>query len=178
MADNYTNDKSDADETRANDMDKSEHWKESIPLSVPVLVELINAIHEKGASFRFQARGSSMIPAIRDGDVITLSPLGEKILRRGDVIAFRHPQHSRMLVHRMLRKKNNLIFVQGDNLYVADGWIAENRILGIVSRVERKEKSVYWPDRNRLWGRLFFRLYTLWPPVRRRISRGYRFLKK
>jgi len=45
-----------------------------------------------------------MGPAIRDGDIITLSPLFSLIPRRGDVLAFRHPERPQMLVHRVLAK--------------------------------------------------------------------------
>lgn len=142
------------------------------------LIEIISTLREKGASFRFQAKGFSMGPAIRDGDVITLSPQFSWKPRRGDVIAFRHPQHCRLLVHRVLRKRKKAFYIRGDKTATADGWIAENYILGIVSRVERQGKSVFWPDRRHAWARFYFRLYSFWPPVRRLLARVYHFLKK
>ena len=44
---------------------KSEH--DGISLSALVIIELIQAVQEKGASFRFQARGYSMTPATAMG---------------------------------------------------------------------------------------------------------------
>ena len=69
---------------------------DGISLSAPVIMELIEAVHEKGASFRFQAKGYSMTPAIRNGDVITVSPLRDIEPRRGDVVAFRHPDRPQL----------------------------------------------------------------------------------
>jgi hypothetical protein len=41
-------------------------------LSMKALVELLSAVTEKGKSFRFGAAGISMIPFIKDMDVITI----------------------------------------------------------------------------------------------------------
>jgi hypothetical protein len=48
-------------------------------LTGPVFIELLHATLAKGVPFPFRARGSSMHPFIKDGDVITVSPLGERI---------------------------------------------------------------------------------------------------
>jgi len=142
------------------------------------LIEIISALREKGASFRFQANGFSMGPAIRDGDHITLAPFGDLLLGRGDVLAFRHPDRPQMVVHRVLRKRKNSFYIRGDNAPDADGWIPVENILGLITQVERQGENVFWPDRRHFWARLYFRLYTLWPPVRRLLVQGYRFLKK
>ena len=152
-----------------------EEKDEGISLSAPVIMELIEAVHEKGAPFRFQARGHSMTPAIRNGDNITLAPLGDIPIGRGYVLAFRHPERPQMLVHRVLRKKGDRFLIKGDNCFEADGWIPAENLLGLVMRVERQGKLVYWPDRSHVWAYFYFRLYTLWPPVRRRLVQVYRF---
>ena len=112
--------------------------EDGISLSSPVIMELIEAVHEKGASFRFQARGFSMTPAIRDNDVITISPLQDLMPRRGDVVAFRHPERPQMLVHRVLHGETKKYFIKGDNCPEADGWVPAENILGLITRVERR----------------------------------------
>ena len=57
-------------------------------LAGPVFIGLLQTAMAKGAPFSFRARGSSMHPFIRDGDVITVSPLGEGSPGLGDVVAF------------------------------------------------------------------------------------------
>lgn len=153
---------------------------EGIPLTAPVIMELIEAVHEKGASFRFQAPGHSMVPAIRDGDLITVAPLGDLLPRRGDVVAFRHPEHPRMLVHRVLHAKDKKYFVMGDSCPEADGWIPAENLLGIITRVERSGKDRFWPNRSRpsYFSDLFLTFYPLWPPVRRVLAKGWRWLRR
>lgn len=138
------------------------------------LAELIAAVHGKGAAVRFPARGHSMRPAIRDGDVITVSPLGRLTPRRGDVLAFRLPGQPRLLVHRVRRCRRERFLLQGDGVRTADGWITAGDVLGIVTRVERGGRARWWPDRlarPRL-ARLYFALYAAWPPVRRLLGRA------
>jgi signal peptidase I len=153
---------------------------EGILLSAPVIMELIEAVHEKGASFRFQARGYSMTPAIRDGDIITVSPLQDFLPRRGDVLAFRHPEQPRMLVHRVLHVEKRKFFFKGDNCPEADGWMPAENILGLITKVERQGKARFWPNRLRLssWANFYLVLYPLWPPVRRTLSKIGRRLRR
>ena len=147
---------------------------------LPVIMELIEAVHEKGASFRFQARGYSMTPAIRDGDYITLSPLGEMIPGRGDVLAFRHPDRPQLLVHRVLRGKGKCYFCKGDNCSDADGWVPAKNFLGLVTRVERQGKSRFWPNRSEphFQSTIYLFFYPFWPPLRRIMVKAIRRLRR
>jgi signal peptidase I len=161
-------------------METCEYRDEGTSLSAPVMMELIEAVHEKGASFRFQAGGYSMTPAIRDGDIITLSPLGSRMPGRGDVLAFRHPERPQMLVHRVLRKKGNRFFIKGDNCSEADGWIPAENLLGLVTRRERQGKMLFWPNRSApsFWTTLYLSVFPGWPPWRRRLAWTWRRLRK
>ena len=152
---------------------------EGISLSAPVIMELIEAVHEKGASFRFQAKGYSMTPAIRNGDIITVSPLQEIMPRRGDVLAFRHPERPKMLVHRVLHAKDRKYFIKGDNCSESDGWVPAENILGLITKVERQGKARFWPNRMAPSAGTDFYLtfYPLWPPVRRVMAKGWRYLR-
>jgi signal peptidase I len=153
---------------------------EGISLSSPVIMDLIEAVHEKGAAFRFRARGHSMAPAIRDGDMITVSPLGSSMPRRGDVLAFRQIGQPRMLVHRVLRTRERTHFVKGDNCPRGDGWIPAETVLGVITKVERRGKARFWPTRSSSspWQSVYLILYPLWPPVRRLLSRAYRLIRR
>ncbi len=156
----------------------SEH--EGISLSAPMIMALIEAVQEKGASFRFQAKGYSMTPTIRNADVITVSPLKNLLPRRGDVLAFRHPDRPQMLVHRVLHARSDKYFIQGDNCPAADGWIPLENILGVITRVERHGKSRFWPNRFEpsAWMAVYLFLYPLWPPLRRVLAKIWRRMRK
>ncbi len=153
---------------------------EGFSLSAPVIMELIEAVHEKGASFRFKAKGYSMTPAIRSNDVITVSPLNDMMPRRGDVLAFRHPERPQMLVHRVLHAMARKYFIKGDNCPEADGWIPAENILGLITKVERQGKARFWPNRSApSFGSNYYLLfYPLWPPVRRVLVKAWRRLRQ
>ena len=153
-----------------------------ILLSAPMVMELIDAVHEKGAAFRFQAPGYSMAPAIRDGDVITVSPLQGLVPRRGDVVAFRHPERPQLLVHRVLHThaRDKRYFIKGDNCPAADGWIPAENVLGLVTRVERGGRERFWPHHAKPshWANAYLEFYPLWPPVRRSLARAWRRIRR
>ena len=46
-----------------------------LPLSGAAMLGLLEGVLSRGVPFRFRAGGSSMAPFIRDGDVISVSPL-------------------------------------------------------------------------------------------------------
>jgi len=108
------------------------------------LSELIKAVLGKNADFRFRARGYSMYPAIRDGDVITLSPIPQHILQPGDVAAYLHPLTGQLVVHRLWDFRDGYYLGAGDNSENPDGWVAGDTLMGIVTGVERKGQKIRW----------------------------------
>jgi signal peptidase I len=103
--------------------------------------ELMAAVLARGAPFRFQASGFSMLPFIRDGDVITLSPTPAH-LRFGDVVAFVNHGNDRLIVHRIVHITRHGYFMRGDNLPEPDGFVSHAGILGRVILVERRGRCV------------------------------------
>lgn len=107
----------------------------------PVFADLMIAVLQKGAPFRFRASGCSMSPFIRHEDVITIAPKQGRI-RRGDIVAFIDPANGRLVVHRVVRAKSKGFLLRGDNCWLADGWIPQNGIVGRVVRIEHHGKLV------------------------------------
>ncbi len=114
-----------------------------LSLAGSALVQLLRAALGKGASVRFQVRGFSMSPFIRNEDVVTLSPLKNVPPSVGDVIAFVLQGTEKLFVHRIVRKKSNLYVTKGDNSSEADESVPTENILGFVTRVERNGKEVF-----------------------------------
>jgi len=108
-----------------------------LPLSGDSLAGLMRAVLDKGKPFRFEARGTSMHPFIRDGDVVTVVPLAGPDPRPGDVAAFVQPGTSGVRVHRIVKVEAGLYFLKGDNARDVDGALARDMILGLVVRLER-----------------------------------------
>lgn len=122
---------------------------EELPLSGSQLCGVLDEVLSRGSSVRFRAGGVSMVPFIRDGDVITITPLVGRAPAVGEVVAFRRstPQgaeNERLIVHRVVRNTGNGCIILGDNQppHQPDGPIAREQLLGVVSRIERQEKTV------------------------------------
>jgi len=108
------------------------------------LEEIMGIVLKRGACFRFQAKGGSMYPFIKDGDVITIFPLSEAPPRLGDVVAFTHPESGKLTVHRLVRRKGDAYFLKGDNIQEADGVVRRKDILGCVKKVEREGRRTFF----------------------------------
>jgi signal peptidase I len=136
------------------------------------VVELIAAVREKGADFRFKAPGGSMRPAIRNNDLVTLSPLQGLSPFAGEVVAFRHPQSNRLFLHRVIRKKEKLYFIRGDRLQWVDKHIPVENILGVVTEVERSGKTIFWPHRfhRPKRARFYFGSFLIYLSLRRSLK--------
>ena len=102
-------------------------------------------ILRNGTALRFQARGASMRPFIRDGDVLEIVPTGPPVLRRGDIVLC-HSRSERVLVHRIVgieRESDRITYVtQGDALARPDGWISGERVLGRAVAAERQGRRI------------------------------------
>lgn len=112
-------------------------------LSAAALSELLQGVLAKGCPFRFQAKGFSMSPCIKDGDVVTVSPFSNTIPRCGDIVAFINSHTKLLAVHRVVAKRDGSFFIKGDNVSETDGLIRAADILGHVTELERDGKSVY-----------------------------------
>ncbi len=155
-----------------------EKKKEEVSLSGADMMELLQAVQKKGAAFRFKAAGSSMRPSICHNDMITVSPLKGILPFPGEVVAFRHPQTDRLILHRVVRKKQDTFFIKGDNLREIDSHIPKENILGVVTKVERKGRAIFWPDRfrHRFLAKLYFKGYLTRMNMRQGLMTFLRFI--
>jgi len=113
-----------------------------LSLSNPGQLKLLLAMRERGAPLRTAVRGYSMAPFIRDRDVLTIVPVGDQLLRAGDVVAFRHPENGRLVIHRIIGSSTTGWVLKGDSCRKPDGRVPEDLILGRVARVERGGRDV------------------------------------
>ena len=113
-----------------------------LTITNPELRELILAVTQRKAGLKFQARGLSMAPFIKDGDVVTVSYLDGDNIGLGTVVAFSQPESKSLALHRVVAKKDNFYLIKGDNTYASDGWVERKNILAYVCKVERKGKGL------------------------------------
>ncbi len=126
------------------------------------IADLSSQIVLNGGSFCFKARGWSMYPFIRDGDVLTIQQADPSALRTGDVIFYRI-HNNRTVAHRIVSKKyrNNhvMLFVRGDSMFGSDGWIQSEQIIGQVTSLQRGQKVM------RLTRGFLNRIMKLWVSI-------------
>jgi hypothetical protein len=147
-------------------------------LSGPTLIDLIKEVINKTLPFRLKVTGFSMFPFIRNGDVITISPLPFSPPKIGDILAFTVSHGRKLFIHRVIGKKGNSYLTRGDNTLSVDGLIPRADILGMVIRAERNGKRVYCglgPERFLI--ALLVRT-TLFPPFLQFMARLPRPLKR
>jgi len=110
------------------------------PLFVGLAVQLLEA----GISVRFRAGGTSMRPAIDDGDVLTVAPDDPARITAGDIILYR--QSGRPIVHRVARvtigdNGVRAFVTRGDGKAADDAPIGADQVLGRVVAVEGARRS-------------------------------------
>lgn len=113
-----------------------------LELSGEAFLTVMEAVLANGASFRFKARGFSMTPFIRDGDIVTVLPRKDRIPGTGDVVAFVNPGTRKLMVHRIIGMRGDSYTIKGDNRTEMDGTIPGGQILGIASKVERNGRII------------------------------------
>ncbi len=110
-------------------------------LSGEALSALLKDVLARGVPFRFEARGYSMNPFVRDGDVVTISPLRGRRAHLGEVVAFPGPAAG-FMVHRVVARRSGAYEIQADNPGGPPDVVPVAAVLGAVTRVERRGHRV------------------------------------
>ncbi|MCK5313297.1 MAG: S24/S26 family peptidase [Desulfobacteraceae bacterium] len=116
----------------------------NLKLSGKNFTNLMRAVLEKNVDFRFQAKGHSMSPFIKNMDIVTVSPLFLNKPEPGDIVAAFFQERESTLVHRVIGKQQGKFIIKGDNNKSRDGVFEQDQIIGVVSKVERNGKRVLY----------------------------------
>ncbi len=107
------------------------------------LAELVRMVSDRGFASSFEVSGSSMMPFVRSGDKVCISPVEKNEIRRGDVLAFVLGEDSHMLIHRVVKISEEGFLCKGDNqIQYLDGWIGYDDVIGKVTEIRREGKAV------------------------------------
>jgi signal peptidase I len=98
-------------------------------------LDISGELLRSGYAVRFRAHGSSMRPAIRDGEAITVESVEPAAVKPGDVLFYR--QRQRAVAHRVIsvsHKGDNVVefIVRGDAKAACDAPVKPSQVLGRV----------------------------------------------
>lgn len=117
----------------------------SIPCTSAAFAELSAELLRSGCAVRFQARGVSMSPLVRDGDVLLVRPVNARTIRVGDVVLC-STEPGRVVVHRVIRRERgpggDWFTVQGDALAGPDRPVPAAQVYGRLATIERGGKRI------------------------------------
>lgn len=126
-----------------------------------------------GKTIRFTAKGTSMHPLVRDGDVVLVAPLKQGKNHKGDVVLVTIG-NGRAVLHRLVNVRKSRgdeeFLIQGDHSSHSDGYISKANILGLMIAVERGELRI---SANHLVYRNLGRLASLYLRIDPKNSRLY-----
>jgi signal peptidase I len=118
----------------------------ALPCTTTAFAGLSADLLRLGKTLRFQARGSSMQPLVRDGDVLLVQPAGSRQVRVGDVILCSSHAEQRVIVHRVVRKRltpdGMRYWVQGDQVSRPDGLMSDEQIFGQLIAIDRHDLQI------------------------------------
>lgn len=136
-----------------------------MPLETSEIISLGAEILQRGDLLCFRAKGRSMYPFIREGDVLTVEPVNPSELRLGEIAFYRTA--SRGVAHRFIgtSRRNGKIrlVLQGDRSIRPDPPAEADWILGRVTEVSRNGRTVSLATPKR---RLLAALWALSSPLR------------
>ncbi len=106
------------------------------------LIPAALAIIAEGVSFPLVVSGSSMEPFLHPGrDSVMLSAVGERRVRRGDILLFGRGDGS-FVLHRVHRVSSRGVWFIGDAQSFIEGPIPRERLFAFVSCVMRRGRAV------------------------------------
>ena len=102
-------------------------------------VELVVDVLGRFGEARLRVVGSSMLPAIWPGDVLTIRRCPMREVRCGDVAVF--VRDDRVFVHRIIAHHDSYLVTQGDSLPAADPPVTQAELVGVAVRLVRGGKA-------------------------------------
>ncbi len=108
---------------------------ETLNLKREDFASIAQGVLSRGRILKFKAKGGSMSPFIRNGDVVEVVPAKGKI-NLGDIILYRS-SYGNPVVHRVIQRNKESIITKGDSVPSSDEPILSEQVLGRVVAVEK-----------------------------------------
>ena len=116
-----------------------------VTLETPDFLEQARQMLSRSLPIELRMSGTSMSPAIEDGDIITIEPITDEPVKQGDIVLY-HSRFDTAVIHRVIRleraSSERGIVTRGDAASHNDTPVPLHRILGRVRRVERAGERI------------------------------------
>lgn len=123
----------------------------------------------------FTVKGRSMLPFIGDNrDQVVLDKKDFSNLKKGDIILFKN-KNNYYILHRIYKVSQEGYITIGDGNLYFDGWVQSDRIIGVVTKIIRKDKEI--DCSSKLWRGVFL-LWMKLLPIRGHLLKIYSNLSK
>jgi hypothetical protein len=102
-------------------------------------VALMGDVVRRFGEATIRASGSSMVPSIWPGDVLTIRRRFVSEVRTGQIAVF--ARHGRLVAHRVVAHEGRHLVTQGDGVRSSDLPVREAELLGVVAFISRNGKN-------------------------------------
>lgn len=119
----------------------------------------------QGYAVQTIARGYSMFPYLRKGDILTVEPVPMETIKRGDIVVFELEE--KWIAHRVIKIRNNTegieFLLRGDTCIDFDPLVNSENYVGVV-QVFHRRKLIQRTTRGNLhtWKRMILSLGILY----------------
>jgi signal peptidase I len=110
------------------------------------LYPLILDSFEKGLTFTFPIHGTSMVPLLHTGDLVTLEKPKDR-LKKGDIALYRR-ENGAFVLHRVRRVQDKEYTFVGDHQYTIEKGILDSQIIGLVISYQKSGKEKTYTMKN------------------------------
>jgi hypothetical protein len=110
-----------------------------------MLLEMVGDLLSSGREASLVQDGSSMTPALRPGDLLTLAPVTAAGLRPGMIAAYRYelPDGGQgLVIHRFLGRDDGRLIMQGDANPLPDALVESAAVVAWVKALKREKEAI------------------------------------
>lgn len=135
---------------------------------------LIRNVLERGGTFKFYPRGTSMYPMIREGrDMVLLTSIPARLKKYQAVLYKR--ENGAFVLHRIVGISDNSYTMRGDNQFVLEHGIKKEQMIGLVCAIENEKQKI---DTQQFGYRCKIVIWVKSTWIRKWIRRGCSVCKK
>ena len=114
--------------------------------------ELAAEVLQSYRELRLRVVGSSMLPAIWPGDILSIQTCGIAEAALGDIVLF--TRHGRLFAHRVISQSGEYLVTRGDGVTHPDPPVKPGELIGRVGEIIRRGKTLRPKARLSLGGRI------------------------